>query len=64
MGTDEGYKKSLRKKMKMSVKFLIGENLQILSKLSGVTCEKYKEKVLPEVVDIVTIKISFKFNNF
>ena len=54
LGTDEGFKKSQRKKMKMSVKFLIGENIQILSKFQGVTCKKYKKKVLPQIVDIIS----------
>ena len=56
MGTDEGFKKPVRKKMRMSVKFLIGENLQVLSKLQGVSLEKYRDLVLPGVIEIVSPK--------
>jgi len=53
IGLDEGFKRSARKKMKMQIRLLLGENIQVLSKFKGVTCEKYKQTVLPKLLKII-----------
>jgi len=53
IGTDEEYRKSVRKKLKMQIRVLLGENIQVLTKFKGVTCEKYEGNVLPKLLETI-----------
>ena len=48
-----GEEKMLRERERQDLKILIGENINRLSSLEGLTCELYRDKVLPKLIEII-----------
>ena len=48
-----GEEKLLRDRERVDLKILIGENINRLSSLEGLTCDLYKDKILPKLIDII-----------
>ena len=48
-----GEEKMLRERERQDLKILIGENINRLSSLEGLTCEVYRDKVLPKLIEII-----------
>ena len=48
-----GEEKMLRERERQDLKILIGENINRLSSLEGLTNELYKEKILPKLIEII-----------
>jgi len=48
-----GDEKTLREKERLDLKILIGENINRLSSLEGLSLDLYKQKILPKLIEII-----------
>ena len=57
-----GEEKMLRERERRDLKILIGENINRLSSLEGLSNELYKDKILPKLIEIILDRTDNKFD--
>ena len=57
-----GEEKMLRERERRYLKILIGENINRLSSLEGLSNELYKDKILPKLIGIILDRANNKFD--